>query len=124
MVKHISEEELSSLAEMADWMDSRFKIPFTSIRFGLDSLLGFIPVVGDSVTMISTAYLMKKAHEFELPMHVKFVMLWNLLLDWLVGIIPFLGDLFDIGFKANKKNVALIHKYAARGNDNINSKNA
>ncbi len=113
-MKTIFQEELDKLDKIAEWMDSRFKIPGTSIRFGLDSLLGIIPGVGDTITMASTGYLISKAHEYKLPWHVKTTMLWNLLIDWLIGLIPLLGDIFDVGWKANNKNVALIKKYVER----------
>ena len=103
-MKIIFQEELDKLDKMAEWMDSRFHVPGTSIRFGIDSLLGLIPGVGDTVTVASTGYLLSKAHEYKLPWHVKTTMLWNLLIDWLIGFIPLLGD----------KNVALIKKYVER----------
>ena len=110
-MKFVTEGEIQKLDNLADWMDSRFQIPGTSIRFGLDSLLGLIPGVGDTITLASTGYLISKAHQYKLPWHVKTTMMWNLLIDWLIGLIPLLGDIFDIGWKANNKNVALIKKY-------------
>jgi len=110
-MKFVTEEEIQKLDNLADWMDSRFQIPGTSIRFGLDSLLGLIPGVGDTITLASTGYLISKAHQYKLPWHVKTTMMWNLLIDWLIGLIPLLGDIFDVGWKANNKNVALIKKY-------------
>lgn len=95
-------------------MDSRFVIPGTAIRFGLDSIIGLLPGIGDTVTLASTFYLIGKAQSYDVPKHVPFVMLWNALIDWLVGLVPLVGDIFDVGWKANKKNVALIHKYAER----------
>ena len=113
-MKIVTQEELKKLDDLAEWMDNRFSIPGTSIRFGLDSLLGLIPGIGDSVTVISTFYLIARAHDYKLPWHVKTTMIWNLFIDWLIGLIPILGDIFDIGWKANKKNVALIKKYCDR----------
>lgn len=108
----IKQDDLDKLQSMADWMDSRFKIPGTSIRFGLDSLLGLIPGVGDTVTLVSTVYLMGRARSFQLPWHVNLLMIFNTFVDWLIGLIPLIGDLFDIGWKANQRNVALIKKHA------------
>lgn len=113
-MKIVTEEELEKLDKIAEWMDSKFHIPGTSIRFGFDSLLGLLPGVGDTITLASTGYLLTKAHGYKLPWHVKTTMLWNLLIDWLIGIVPVLGDLFDVGWKANNKNVALIRKYVGR----------
>ena len=113
-MKIITEEEIEKLQSMADWMDSKFHIPGTSIRFGFDSILGFIPGIGDTVTLASTLYLMSRAHAYRLPWHLKITMFWNLFIDWIIGIIPIVGDIFDIGWKANQKNVALIKKYIYR----------
>ncbi|NCT40306.1 MAG: DUF4112 domain-containing protein [Alphaproteobacteria bacterium] len=105
------------LDSLAHWMDSRFVIPGTSIRFGLDSLLGIVPGIGDSVTMVSTVYLIGVAQSFKLPFHVTLLMIWNMFIDWIIGIIPLIGDIFDVGWKANLRNVALIKKHADIGHD-------
>ncbi len=105
------QEDIQRLKEFANWMDNRFTIPGTSIRFGLDSLIGLIPGIGDTVTLTSTAYLIGKANKHKLPWHVKLTMIWNAFIDWLIGLIPFIGDIFDIGWKANQRNVALIEKH-------------
>lgn len=98
---------------MAEWMDSKFTIPGTSINFGFDSILGLIPGIGDTVTVASTIYLLGHANTMRVPTAVKLRMLWNAFIDWFIGIIPFFGDIFDIGWKANRKNVALLKKHAA-----------
>lgn len=109
--KSLTEHDLNKLQSMADWMDNRFRIPGTSIRFGLDSLLGLIPGVGDTVTLASTVYLISAARRYDLPWHVTLRMIWNAFIDWFIGLIPFLGDIFDVGWKSNQKNVALIKNY-------------
>ena len=106
------QQDIEKLESMASWMDSRFTIPGTSIRFGLDSLIGLIPGVGDTVTFFSTVYLIGKAHAYKLPWYVILQMIWNGFVDWLIGLIPLVGDIFDIGWKANHKNVALLKKHA------------
>jgi len=107
----LTQKDLDKLQAMADWMDSRFVIPGTSIRFGLDSILGLIPGIGDTVTLASTAYLFGVARNNGLPWHIHFKILWNAFIDWLIGIVPFFGDIFDVGWKANQKNVALIKEH-------------
>ena len=104
--------EIEKLHKMAEWMDSKFKIPGTSIRFGFDSILGLVPGIGDTVTLASTAYLIGKAKAFKLPFHIVLLMIWNAFIDWLIGLIPLIGDIFDIGWKANQRNVALLKKHA------------
>ena len=102
---------IEKLELMADWMDSRFRIPGTSIRFGFDSILGLIPGIGDTITLASTVYLLGHANNMGIPSHIKMKMIWNAFIDWLIGIIPFFGDIFDVGWKANRKNVALLKKH-------------
>lgn len=103
--------DIEKLERLAIWMDSRFVIPGTSIRFGVDSLLGLIPGIGDTVTAISGAYLIRQAHKHGVPKRGMAQMIWNVFIDWLIGLIPLLGDIFDIGWKANRKNVEIIKKY-------------
>lgn len=106
------ERELRHLEELADLMDSKFVLPGTSIRFGLDSLLGLIPGVGDTIGLITSVYIAGRAQAHDVPAHIKWVMLWNIFIDWLIGLIPLIGDIFDIGFKANRKNIELIRKHS------------
>ena len=98
-------------------MDDRFRIPGTNFRFGLDPILGLIPGVGDGVTAISTIYLIRQAKSLGLPGHLKWKMIGNLLLDMIVGSIPLVGDLFDAGFRANRRNVNLIKRHLAARSD-------
>jgi hypothetical protein len=104
-------DDIRKMEKMAVWLDSRFSIPGTSIRFGLDSILGLIPGIGDTVTLASTAYLIRIARTHNLPLYVIIHMLWNAFVDWFIGLVPLLGDIFDVGWKANLKNVALIKKH-------------
>lgn len=106
-------DDIRKLESMAEWMDSRFVIPGTSIRFGLDSLLGVVPGVGDTLTLLSTVYLVGRAHSYKLPLRIKLLMVWNGFIDWLIGLVPLIGDIFDVGWKANKRNVQLIKKHLA-----------
>lgn len=106
--------DFKSLETLADWMDSRFVVPGTSIRFGLDSLIGLVPGVGDTLTLASSAYLIGKARSYDVPAHVIGRMIFNAFLDWFIGLIPFFGDIFDIGWKANRKNLKLLKAHARR----------
>ncbi len=105
------EAELRKLDRLAELMDNRFAIPGTSIRFGLDSLLGLLPGVGDTATLLVTLYLADRAKRYDLPGHLRARIYWNAFIDWAIGLVPFAGDIFDIGWKANVRNVALIRQY-------------
>lgn len=103
--------ELERLDRLADLLDSRFGIPGTSFRFGLDGLLGLIPGVGDAATMLPALYLLWRARELGVPRPVLRRMAANVGIDAAVGAVPIVGDLFDVGFKANRRNIALIRRH-------------
>ncbi|MEM6812481.1 MAG: DUF4112 domain-containing protein [Pseudomonadota bacterium] len=107
----IPDKEIQELEKLALWMDNCFRIPGTEMRFGFDALAGLIPGIGDTATLATTIYLISKAHKFGVPHHIKIIMFFNLLIDWIVGLVPLIGDIFDFAFKANQKNVDLIKKY-------------
>ncbi|MEX2618098.1 MAG: DUF4112 domain-containing protein [Alphaproteobacteria bacterium] len=107
-------DTLSQMRTVAWWLDSRFRIPGTGIRIGLDGLLGLLPGIGDSVTALSGVYFIGQAHALGVPLPVKARMAANVLGDMIVGSIPLIGDIFDIGFKANLRNLALIEEHLAR----------
>lgn len=97
--------------------DDAIKIPGTRFRFGLDPLIGLIPVAGDTLTLgISLAIVVGLARQGA-SISLIFRMLGNVLLDYLVGTIPILGDLFDFGFKANRRNLSLSTKYLAQNRE-------
>ena len=93
-------------------MDRAVKIPGTRLSFGLDALLGLLPGAGDALTgLIQTGLVLVALRHYHVPKIVAARMVANVLLDTTVGAIPFLGDLFDMGFKANTRNVLLLEPY-------------
>ena len=105
-----SEDRARALARV---MDELVRIPGTRIRFGLDALIGLIPGAGDVVTSGVSAYVLLAATRLGAPPSVLARMTGNILLDLLVGAIPVVGDLFDVGWKANTRNVALLEQVRA-----------
>jgi hypothetical protein len=105
------DEEVVRLENMADWMDSRFRIPGTNVRFGLDGIFGLIPGLGDGVTALPAVYLIMSAQRLGASKWLMTRMAGNVGIDMLLGAIPLVGDLFDIGFKANRRNVALLRRH-------------
>ncbi len=105
------------LQKLTDLMDTAFVIPGTTLRYGLDPVLGLIPGVGDTLTMAVSLYIHSCARRAGVPRRRRMQMLWNIFIDWLVGLVPVLGDLFDLGFKANSRNIRIIMAYANRGPD-------
>ncbi|MEX0624731.1 DUF4112 domain-containing protein [Saccharospirillum sp.] len=104
----LSREELAKLQQLSNLMDKAFTIPGTSIRFGVDSIIGLIPVIGDTLSISVSGYIYSFAKRAGVPWHKRMRMVWNIFVDWLIGLIPLAGDIFDIGFKANSKNVRII----------------
>jgi len=107
--------ELKTLDFISDLLDSRFRIPGTEIRFGLDSLVGLVPYVGDLTTFgVSGAMIVSMVkHGASGMLVVK--MLWNILIDTLFGAIPVIGDIFDFRFRANRKNFELMKEHYQQG---------
>jgi hypothetical protein len=100
------------LERLAERLDARFNL--FGIRFGWDSLLGLIPGVGDAVTALPSLYIIAEAARLGTRRQVLARMALNTTADVVIGGVPFLGDLFDVGFKANRRNVALLRREMAR----------
>jgi hypothetical protein len=103
----MNEFELRQLDWLADLMDTRILIPGTDIGMGLDGVIGLIPGIGDTATLLVSGYILHKARPHVSPV-IMSRMIWNVFVDWAVGIIPFFGDIFDVGWKANRKNVDML----------------
>jgi hypothetical protein len=95
----------------ASWLDERFRIPGTRWRFGLDGLLGLIPVAGDTATAALAAYLVFEAKRLGVPNRILSRMVANILIDLAVGSVPVVGDVFDVGWKANSRNLKILKEY-------------
>ncbi|WP_417721200.1 DUF4112 domain-containing protein [Salipiger sp.] len=99
---------LERVERTARTMDRAFRIPFTGIRMGWDSLLGLVPGVGDTLALLPAAWILKESHALGAPGTVLGKMAGNLAVDWVIGLVPLIGDVFDIGFRANVRNAALL----------------
>ncbi len=106
---------ISNVESMAKWMDSRFTIPGTSIRFGLDSLIGLIPGAGDFATLLVSGYMVSILARNGASGFVVARMALNIAIDALLGSIPILGDIFDVAFKANLRNMKLMQEHYVEG---------
>jgi hypothetical protein len=111
------DEELRRLESVAHWLDSRFAIPGTGIRFGFDSLIGLVPGLGDVATVLPAAWIIHRARRLGVPGHVLARMALNLGIDLAAGAVPLLGDIVDVGFKANRRNVALLREHFRQRGD-------
>jgi len=103
---------LNRLRAITRVMDDAIRIPGTRFRFGLDGLAGLIPGVGDALTAGISCYALLAAARTGAPASVLLRMAGNILIDTLVGAIPVVGDVFDFGFRANRRNLRILEHYA------------
>ena len=99
------------LARLARFMDSAIRIPIIGKRIGWDALLGLVPGVGDFAGAAISGYILLTAWQLGVPGRGLGRMVANIGFDTLLGTVPVLGDFFDMAYKANERNVAIIEKY-------------
>jgi hypothetical protein len=99
---------------LAELLDRRFTVPGTSIRIGLDPIIGLIPGIGDTLANLAGSAILLIGAQFNLPKIVLLRMALNVALNTLVGAIPFFGDLFSIWFRSNVRNAQLLERYATQ----------
>jgi hypothetical protein len=109
----VTSDQAARLRALARLLDSAVQLPGTNVRFGLDAALGLIPGVGDLAGAALSGYIVLAAARMGVPAPVLARMLGNIAVDGMVGAIPLLGDLFDVGFRANLRNAALIERHVA-----------
>lgn len=105
------EQRLARLEAIAKLLDVAFILPGTNIRYGIDGLIGLIPVVGDIITTAISLWLVREARALGAPWHVTSRMLANVAVDGVVGLVPLAGDAFDVMFRANVRNVRLLRRW-------------
>jgi len=106
----VIERELETLNRLAKTLDSRFRLPGTSIRFGLDTLIGLVPGIGDTLVAAPSAWIIWRGHRMGIGKRHIARMVANSAADYVIGLVPVIGDLFDVGFKANLRNVAILQE--------------
>jgi Domain of unknown function (DUF4112) len=102
---------LKRIQRLAKVMDTAWAIPFTKVRFGLDSVFGLIPGAGDSVNLIVSLYTLNLARKLGAPNNLLLRMATNAGVDFGLGSIPILGDVFDLFFKSNTRNLKLLTEF-------------
>lgn len=113
------DSDARTVAALRKWsvlLDSAFRVPGTNLTFGLDPVLGLIPWIGDMTTPLFSAVLLLHAVRMRIPKIVQLRMLMNAAIDFGIGVVPVVGDLFDFGWKANVRNLALLERHAHPGN--------
>lgn len=108
------EQSLRRLDTFARRLDSQFRIPGTNIRFGLDPILGLVPGLGDLIGLVLSLYLVVEAIRLGAGAGLVLRMLGNLLLEFVIGLVPVVGDAFDLMWKANNRNARLLRAHITR----------
>jgi hypothetical protein len=101
-------DSVARISLLAHVLDSAITIPGTNRTIGIDPLLGLIPVIGDAVSAALSSYIVWEAKQLGIPRWKLARMIGNIAADTAVGAVPLIGDLFDMGFKANKRNLRIV----------------
>jgi len=107
-------QQVERLKILTRLLDNAFQIPGTRLRIGLDAIVGIIPGIGDAIGAVFSAFIVFQAARLGASRATLARMMGNVVLDTVVGEIPLLGDLFDAGWKANTKNMALLEAHLDR----------
>jgi hypothetical protein len=101
-----------NLDRLSHLLDGLFRIPGTAWRFGLDSIVGLIPGIGDTATALASFYILAAGVRYRVPKVTLLRMGLNIGIDYLFGVIPVIGDMFDFVWKSNEMNMNLIRQRA------------
>lgn len=108
------EQRLARLEAIAKLLDVAFIVPGTNIRYGIDGLIGLVPVIGDILTTAISLWLVREARALGAPWHITARMLGNVAVDGIVGLVPVAGDAFDVMFRANIRNMRMLRRWIDR----------
>jgi hypothetical protein len=108
------EQRFARIDALSKLLDVAFVLPGTNIRYGIDGLIGLVPVVGDILTTAISLWIVREARALGAPKHVVARMLGNVALDGVVGLVPFAGDAFDVMFRANVRNMRILKRWMDR----------
>ena len=107
--------ELKWVDKITELMDSKFRVPGTNFRFGLDPILGLVPGLGDASSLAVSGSLIYYMAKFGASRKLIYMMIGNVVLDATLGSIPILGNIFDFAFKANQRNIRMLKRYHEEG---------
>jgi Domain of unknown function (DUF4112) len=105
------EQRVARLDAVAKLLDIAFILPGTNIRYGIDGIIGLIPVIGDLIATALSLWLVREARALGAPWYVTARMLGNVAIQGVVGAVPVAGDAFDVLFRANMRNVRLLRRW-------------
>lgn len=105
------EQRVQRLDALATLLDMAFVIPGTKMRYGIDGMIGLIPIVGDIITTAISLWIVREARALGAPRYLVARMLTNVAIDGAVGAVPLIGDAFDVAFKANVRNMRMLRRW-------------
>jgi Domain of unknown function (DUF4112) len=105
---------VARLDALARLFDTAFILPGTNIRFGVEAVMRLVPGIGDAAATALSCWLLYEAHQLEVPKHVFARMAANVAIEGVVGAVPFIGDMFDVSFRANRRNVKILQEHFER----------
>lgn len=108
------EQRIARLEAVAKLLDVAFVLPGTNIRYGIDGIIGLIPVVGDLIATALSLWLVREARALGAPWHVIARMLGNVAVEGVIGMVPVAGDAFDVLFRANMRNAKILRRWLDR----------
>jgi hypothetical protein len=107
-------DAMERLEQLTRLLDTALVIPGTNIRFGADAVVGLVPGIGDVITTALAAWVVYEARRLGAPKHLIARMIGNVALDGMMGAVPLVGDLFDVMYKSNRRNMALLRAWMER----------
>ena len=114
----LNEEKLLKLKLLSKRLDDSIKIPGTNQKFGIDAIVGIIPILGDFIGVIFSVYIMYSGIKMGVSSKIVKKMAANIAIEFVIGSIPIIGDIFDALWKANKRNVELIEEATIENQEN------
>jgi hypothetical protein len=114
-INYRGEKDLKWIEQFSRTMDSKFSIPGTNIKFGLDPIMSMFPVIGDLMTFLLSGILIYIMHQHGASRNVVIKMVLNSTLDAVIGAVPLVGTVFDIFYRSNDRNVRLLKEHYFEG---------
>jgi hypothetical protein len=105
------EQRFARIDALAKLLDVAFILPGTKVRYGIDGLIGLVPIVGDLITTAISLWIVREARALGAPRYIVARMLANVALDGVVGLVPFVGDAFDVMFRSNMRNMRILKRW-------------
>ena len=105
------EQRFARIEALSKLLDVAFVVPGTKIRYGIDGLIGLVPIFGDILTTAISLWIVREARALGAPKYLVARMLGNVAVDGVVGLVPFAGDAFDVMFRANMRNMRMLKRW-------------